>query len=297
MSVSVKDAMRAVYWFTTQLSWASPAAPAGAAYDDGALPQPRHQELPEVRSTLRIWILATIGLAVAATVGAVVWLTMLSAPPVTGTELSRPVPDVALVDQHGTTVTLSDVRGKVVVIYPFLTACHEVCPMTTGAFVQMSDAIHAAGLSDRVALWEVTVDPERDTPQRLAAYADLVSADWTMLTGTPANLERFWSFFGVISERTDVASPAPVDWYTHQPETYDVGHTPALLFVDAQGRWRILVVGTADLGGTLPAVLGSMLNDEGRHSLEHPAAPWTVRQALDNVGFLLGRRIPSRSGS
>ncbi len=242
---------------------------------------------------LRLRIAAAIGVVAVAAIGLVAWITLASSPPtVTGSQLDQPVPDVALVDQHGATVRMSDMRGKVVVIYPFLTACHELCPMTTGAFIQISEAIHAAGLADKVALWEVTVDPQRDTPERLAAYADLVSADWTMLTGTQANLDRFWSFFGVVHDRQPVASPAPVDWYTHQPETYDVSHTAVLLFIDASGHERIVLVGTADLHGQLEPSLKAMLNDTGRANLVNPDSPWTVRQALDNIGALLGRHIP-----
>jgi protein SCO1/2 len=223
----------------------------------------------------------------------VLGLSVFSAPPpVTGTPTDQAVPDVALIDQHGSAIRLSDVRGKVVVIYPFLTACQEVCPMTTGAFVLMSHAIQDAGLGNQVELWEVTVDPDRDTPQRLSAYADLASADWRLLTGSSDNLRRFWDFFGVWYEKTKTDAPAPIDWYTDQPETYDVGHTPVLIFVDAAGHERIVLVGTADLGGQLSPTLRAMLNDAGRQNLAQPAQPWTVRQALDDVGSLLGHHIP-----
>jgi protein SCO1 len=243
-------------------------------------------------------IAAAVGLlGVAALAGVLAWRAISAPPPITGAQVDQAVPDVALVDQHGRTVHLSDEQGKVVVVYPFLTACHELCPMTTGAFIQISQAIHAAGLQDKVALWEVTVDPERDTPERLAAYADLVSADWTMLTGTQANLDRFWGFFGVTHEKQAVESPAPIDWYTHQPDAYDVGHTPVLLFIDGSGHERIVLVGTADLGGQLEPSLKAMLNQTGLHDLANPDSPWTVRQALDNIGALLGRSIPAAGGS
>jgi protein SCO1 len=251
-----------------------------------------------VRIPVPFRIAAAIGMVAVVAVALLMWRLVIAAPPsITGTQLDQAVPDVPLVDQHGRTVQLSDAQGKVVIIYPFLTACHELCPMTTGAFIQLSESIRAAGLSDRVALWEVTVDPERDTPERLAAYADLVSADWTMLTGTPANLDRFWQFFGVTHEKQAVASPAPVDWYTHQPETYDMNHTPVLLFIDGSGHERIVLVGTADLGGQLAPSLKAMLNDTGLNNLAHPDAPWTVRQALDDIGALLGRSIPLAAGS
>lgn len=242
--------------------------------------------------TVRLRLLVIGGVVILA-VAALVAGYLLTLPPpvkVTGSEANRPVPDIALTDQSGKDFTLSELRGKVVVIYPFLTDCHEVCPMTTAAFIQMQQAIAAAGLQDRVALLEVTVDPERDAPARLAAYAKLTSADWTMLTGSADNIAAFWKFFGVFSERTAVASPAPIDWYTNQPETYDVSHTPALIFLDAQGNERIVLVGTAQIAASaMPSQLQAMLNDTGRQNLAHPSEPWTVQQALDNVSILLGR--------
>jgi protein SCO1 len=246
---------------------------------------------------VRLRLLA-IGTAVAVVVGALVvgyFVTRPAPLTVTGTELDRPVADVSLTDQAGRPFALSQLGGKVVVIYPFLTDCHELCPLTTAAFIQMRQAIADAGLSDRVALLEVTVDPERDTPARLTAYARLASADWTMVTGSADNIAAFWKFFGVTAEKTPVASPAPIDWYTNQPETYDVTHTPALIFLDARGHERIVVVGTAQIAATaMPSQLESMLNESGIQNLENPSAPWTVQQALDNISILLGEpRIPA----
>lgn len=219
------------------------------------------------------------------------WLIRRPQLTLTGTEVDQAVPDIPLTDEHGRPFRLSDLRGKVVVIYPFLTDCHEMCPITTGAFIQIAHAIGRAGLTDQVALLEVTVDPKRDTPERLAAYADLASASWRMLTGSSYNLDRFWSFFGVSRVRTPIESPAPIDWYTHEPETYDIGHTPVLIFIDQQGHERIVLVGTADVRGQLPPQLAAMLSEQGRQNLEAPPEPWTVEQALDDVGLLLGRPI------
>jgi protein SCO1/2 len=215
----------------------------------------------------------------------------LTRPPalvVTGTQVDLPVPQVRLTDQHGAPFTLADLHGKVVVIFPFLTDCHEICPLTTAAFLQMQAAIDAASLADRVALVEITVDPGRDTPERLAAYAKLASANWTMLTGTQADLDRLWGFFGISVQKEPVASPALIDWYTNQPETYDMTHTPVLIFLDAQGRERIVLVGTADVHDSIPAQLESMLNTQGHEDLHSPSEPWTPQQALDNVSVLLG---------
>jgi len=220
----------------------------------------------------------------------------LTRPPsltVSGSELDVPVPQVPLVNQDGASFTLADLHGKVVVVYPFLTACHDQCPLATAAFIQMQAAIKAAGLADRVALVEITVDPQRDTPARLAAYAKLASADWTMATGSAENITTLWKFFGVVAQQEPVVDPGLLDWYTGKPDTYDVNHTPALIFLDAQGHERIVLVGTADVRGSIPNALEGLLDTEGHQDLQNPSEPWTAQQALDNISILLGApRIP-----
>lgn len=220
----------------------------------------------------------------------------LTRPPslaITGDQVDFSVPQVPLLNQDGAPFSLADLHGKVVVVYPFLTACHDQCPLATAAFIQMQAAIKAAGLSDRVALVEITVDPARDTPARLAAYAKLASADWTMATGTADNITALWKFFGVVATQEPVPSPAMLDWYTGQPDTYDVSHTPALFFLDTQGHERIVLIGTADVRNAIPTQLEGLLDTQGHQDLQNPSAPWTAQQALDNISVLLGTsRIP-----
>jgi hypothetical protein len=63
-------------------------------------------------------------------------------------------------------------------------------------------AVKAAGLADQVAFLEVTVDPDRDSPARLAAYAQQFGATWPLLTGTSR------------SSRPFPRDSVPVDWDT-----------------------------------------------------------------------------------
>ncbi|MGH2513822.1 MAG: SCO family protein, partial [Candidatus Limnocylindrales bacterium] len=169
--------------------------------------------------------------------------------------------------------------------------CHEVCPITTGAIIEMREAVEAAGLGSQVAFVEATVDPGRDSPQRLRAYAKLTGANWALLTGTPAQVAALWQFFGVAYERQPIVSPAPTDWLTGQPEAYDVAHTDALFFLDEAGHERIVIAGGPDLGGRLDTRLSGLLDAQGRENLAHPQGAWTVPQALGNLGHLLGRSI------
>src|SRR5438067_11702270 len=58
-------------------------------------------------------------------------------PAASGVVLDRPLPKLPLRDEAGRRTSLAAFRGSVVVLAPFLTLCHEVCPLTTGAFETM----------------------------------------------------------------------------------------------------------------------------------------------------------------
>jgi protein SCO1/2 len=189
---------------------------------------------------------------------------------------------LALVDEHGRTTSLAAFRGKVVVVAPTLTLCHEVCPITSGALQQIRYDAQQAGVGSRVSVVEVSVDPWRDSPARLRAYRRETGVDFALRTGSHGQLARFWRFFGV-------------GFYpTGHGKTFDVAHTDGVFFIDARGHERIAIVGMPDVHGKLAPRLKHLLSTIGRTNLAHPQAGWTVQQALDDVGRLVGRTIPPR---
>jgi len=216
------------------------------------------------------------------------------APLAIGTELQRPrpVPPVALVDERGEPLSLSAWHGKWVVLVPSMTLCHEVCPMTTTALMQLTSLIRRDGLSNQVVAAEATVDPWRDSPARLRAYRRLTGATFPMLTGTQAEIGRLWKFFGVYYHRVPQDKPPDVDWLTHKAETFDVDHTDAVFFVDPAGQERIVDEGMPDVGGHVSPVLAGLLNDQGRQNLAHPQLPWTAQEVLQDLYFLMNRSVP-----
>ena len=205
-----------------------------------------------------------------------------SQPPLTGVALDRPAPNVSLTDEHGRATSLRAFRGTVVVLAPTLTLCHEVCPITSGALEQIRYDAQRAGVADRVTVLEVSVDPWRDTPARLRAYRRETGVRFRLLTGTHAALARFWRSFGVGF------------FPTGRGRTFDVAHTDGVFFVDERGHERIAVIGMPDVHGHLSAPLEHLLGATGLHNLMHPVAGWSVEQALNDLGRLLGKRIPGR---
>lgn len=94
--------------------------------------------------------------------------------------------DRTLVDQNGKEVKfVSDVIGDRIVVMDFVyTTCTNVCPVLTALLSQVQRKL-GERLGDEVVMVTVTVDPIRDTPQRLKAHAAKHGADegWTWLTG------------------------------------------------------------------------------------------------------------------
>jgi cytochrome oxidase Cu insertion factor (SCO1/SenC/PrrC family) len=205
----------------------------------------------------------------------------------------RPVPQVPLLDTSSRPTSLAAFRGKVVVLAPFLSLCQDECPLITGAFLTMQRSVAAAGLADKVEFVEVTLDPGRDTPARLAAYSAEFGAHWPLLTGTPQNLDTLWHFFGIYHQIVPEESPPKLDWWTHTPLTYDVDHSDGFILLGPDGHERFITTSPPDLAGHLDPKLKSLLNDGGLHNLDRQGRPnWTVGQALDAVSWLVGRKIP-----
>ncbi|HVX21772.1 MAG TPA: SCO family protein [Acidimicrobiales bacterium] len=215
-----------------------------------------------------------------------------------GSVADRPVPaairHLPLTDQAGRRVTLASWPGRTVVVVPFLTLCADICPMTTGNLVQVQRALRADGAASAVVLVEVTVDPGRDTPGRLAAYARLTGARWPLVTESPAVLRRLAGFFGFDYRKVPEGQPPDVDWLTHRPLTYDVDHSDGFVVIDPSGVERFVTGGAPAFHGTLPAALHRFLSPVGRRHLDHPARPsWTPTDLLDAVGWSMGRALPA----
>jgi protein SCO1/2 len=124
------------------------------------------------------WILA-VGVLFGVPLGRSLLRRVPAAPPVLGT-----VPAFALTDQTGHPFGTRDLQGKVWVADFIFTACQGSCPLLTQKMALV--AKRARQLGPELHLVSLTVDPERDTPERLAEYAARYGANphkWSFLTG------------------------------------------------------------------------------------------------------------------
>ncbi len=164
-----------------------------------------------------------------------------------GDQMDRAVPasilDASLTDQEGRPVTLRTFAGQAVFLVPFLTSCQEECPVTTGGLLALERQLAAQHLTSKTAIVEVTVDPGRDAPQRMAAYAKLTGVSWPLLTAGSSTIAAVWHFFGLYHQVVPEGSPPGIDWQTRQPYTYDVNHSDGFALLDPHLREHFITAG------------------------------------------------------
>ncbi len=113
------------------------------------------------------------------------------------------VAPIRFTDDAGAARTLTDWRGRVVVVTFIYTRCPlpDFCPRMDRAFAALQQAVRAdPALANRVVLLSVSIDPEFDTPAVLAAHARRAGAEpalWHFATGDRQAIETFAAQFGV----------------------------------------------------------------------------------------------------
>ena len=209
--------------------------------------------------------------------------------------MDQPVPsriaNLALENQQGQRVNLGQFRGRTVLLVPFLTSCQEECPITTGALLVAQRSLSAQGLAQKVVIVEVTVDPGRDTPSRMTAFARLTGSTWPLLTGSSATIASLWHQFGIYYQKVPEGSPPGINWENNRPYTYDVDHSDGFVLLDSRLHERFIAGGMASIG-KIPANLDRLLDSQGKADLQNPGGgTWTVTDALNGIGWLLGQPI------
>lgn len=138
--------------------------------------------------------------------------------------------DFTLTDENETPFTLSEQQGKVVLLFFGYTHCPDVCPGTLAVWKKAETLLGAD--AERVRFVFITVDPERDSPERLAMHVNAFSPSFIGLTGTPDALEAVYSAYHIYAEKDTEAESAA---------GYLMGHTAATMLIDPKGQWRSLM--------------------------------------------------------
>ncbi|MGE5386343.1 MAG: SCO family protein [Betaproteobacteria bacterium] len=145
---------------------------------------------------------------------------------ITGAEFGR---QLSLPDQTGTPRSLTDYKGKAVVLFFGYTTCPDVCPTTLARFAEVMKRLgEDAG---KVQVLFVTLDPARDTPEKLATYLAWFNPGFVGLRGDAAATEAAAREFKVFYAKKDVGGGMG----------YVIDHTSGAYVYDPAGRLRLFV--------------------------------------------------------
>lgn len=139
----------------------------------------------------------------------------------------RLAPDFVLQGSDGHELEIARFRGKVVLLAFGYSSCTEVCPVTLATFAAARRQLGAAAADVQVLY--VTVDPQRDVPERLRKF--LASFDSTFIggTGTEAQLAAVRKDYGVSANRIPYG------------DSYSYAHSSFTYLIDRRGRIRALM--------------------------------------------------------
>ena len=107
------------------------------------------------------------------------------------------------------------------------TYCPDVCPTTLSVLNSIAQRLQDVDQDIRFVM--VTVDPQRDTPERLAEYVTYFNGDFLGVTGSDEALEQLTRQLGILYNRVESESGS---------ENYLVDHTAAVFLFDPDGRYH-----------------------------------------------------------
>lgn len=129
-----------------------------------------------------------------------------------------------LINQDGKTVTDADFRGKPLLVFFGFTHCPDICPTT---LFEVSEIFNRLGKdADKVSAIFVTVDPERDTPEKLKLYLSSFHPRISALSGSEAQIEQIKKAYYVYAKRIPLEGGG-----------YTMDHTSVVYLMDKEGKF------------------------------------------------------------
>lgn len=135
-------------------------------------------------------------------------------------------PEIRISNRSGPAYRLSEQDGVITLLYFGYTYCPDVCPATVAIISQVFESLDAA--PDELQFIMISVDPERESPEEVAAYLRRFHPDFLGLWADRTELDKILSDYGIVAIRE------PSD----NPETYLITHTARVFLIDQRGNLR-----------------------------------------------------------
>jgi protein SCO1/2 len=160
------------------------------------------------------------------------------APRFNNTDLSAGniFPTGTLFDGTGQARSFEDFRGKAVIVFFGYTSCPDICPGTLRKYASLVRNLRSKD-AERLQLVFITVDPERDTPERTDTYVKWFNPGFLGLSGTEQQIADVASQFKVIYSKKEVEGGMG----------YVIDHSAGAYLIDPKGQLRLAIPETADI--------------------------------------------------
>lgn len=137
-------------------------------------------------------------------------------------EEPRFLKDIKLIDHLSNPVSISNFKGKTTLIFFGFTNCPDICPTTLSV---LNQTMQKTETNPQVVM--ISVDPERDTPEKLAGYVPAFNKDFIGITGEFDEIVNIATQLNVAFGKV----PGP------EPGSYEVDHSGSIVLLDAEGRY------------------------------------------------------------
>lgn len=145
-----------------------------------------------------------------------------------GTAYGEPfpkAPNFELTLADGQAYRLNDQRGKLVLLFFGYTSCPDVCPTT---LAELNQALQGIGeKADSVQVILVSVDPDRDTPDRIQQYVERFNPSFIGLSGSTEKLTPIWDDYGIFRETVESEAGTIIN------------HTARVILIDQDSKMRL----------------------------------------------------------
>jgi protein SCO1/2 len=136
--------------------------------------------------------------------------------------------DFTLTDQRGQPFALSQLSGRPAMLFFGYTFCPDICPVTLSKMARVYELLEVAPRDLQTVF--ISVDPERDTPEKLAEYLDYFAMETIGLTGSKEQIDKVVRQYGSYYELNKEQGK----------EDYFADHSTYVFLVDQQGAVRYL---------------------------------------------------------
>lgn len=143
----------------------------------------------------------------------------------------KTLPPFSLTDQAGNRFDNQRLVGRWTFLSFGYTHCPDVCPTTLAMLTNMQQQLAAQTTVPTYQIAFVSIDPERDTPERLAEYVHYFDPDFLGITGSEEELQRLTRPLGILYEKVTEEQSAM---------GYVMDHSASIILIDPEGRYQAL---------------------------------------------------------